>query len=69
MTLDEKIKYRETEIQRAWDNAVDEVFHLERFVEMKKEEFQQAQTDLAKAENMKFQIYKKAQKLGCTDIL
>lgn len=65
----EKIRYRQTEIQRAWDSVIDEIYWTEKYIEIKRDELRSLEEKLQKAESIKFQIFKKAQKLNCQDIL
>lgn len=69
MELSEKIRIRDTEIQRAWDNVQNELQHLREYVDIAKQEYIDLQQKLQKAEAMEFQIYKNAQRLNCTEIL
>lgn len=69
MELEEKIKHRQTEIQRAWDAVQDEIYWTERAVTIQKEELKSLDEKLKKAKAWEFQIFKKAQRLNCQEIL
>jgi len=69
MNLQEKIKSRETEIQRAWDNVQDEIYWTEIAINIQKEELKRLEKKLKKAKTWKSQILLKAAKLNCQEIL
>ena len=69
MELEEKIKHRQTEIQRAWDGVQDEIYWTERAIIIQKEELKSLDEKLKKAKAWEFQIFKKAQRLNCHEII
>lgn len=69
MKLEEKIKKRQTEIQRSYDLVCEEINYLHTEISKMKRRLKKRQDRLLDYKIELDKIYAKAQELGCTDIL